>query len=121
MCKIDPIDQEVGSRMRFRRNCRNLSQSALSEMVGISFQQIQKYESGANRISASRMVQLANALKVPAGFFLEGLGEFDDEQIPVGLMGVAGTKVGAGVIRDFQNMSREQQSALGQVATAIVN
>lgn len=70
-----PIDLHVGRRMRERRRLIGMTQQGLAEAVGIRFQQIQKYESGANRISASRLWELSNALRVPVPYFYEGLGE----------------------------------------------
>lgn len=70
-----PIDLHVGNRVRQRRRLIGMTQQALAEAVNIRFQQIQKYESGANRISASRLWELANALRVPVPYFYEGLGE----------------------------------------------
>lgn len=70
-----PIDLHVGRRVRQRRRLLGMTQQALAEAVNIRFQQIQKYESGANRISASRLWELANALRVPVPYFYEGLGE----------------------------------------------
>lgn len=68
-----PIDLHVGRRMRERRRLIGMTQQGLAEAVGIRFQQIQKYESGANRISASRLWELSNALRVPVPYFYEGL------------------------------------------------
>jgi len=68
-----PIDLHVGQRLRQRRRLLGLTQQKLAEAVDIRFQQIQKYESGANRISASRLWSLAQALDVPVAFFFEGV------------------------------------------------
>ncbi|MEM9705859.1 MAG: helix-turn-helix domain-containing protein [Pseudomonadota bacterium] len=70
-----PIDLFVGKRLRQRRRLLGLTQQKLADSVGIRFQQIQKYESGANRISASRLWSLANALDVPVAHFFEGIEE----------------------------------------------
>jgi transcriptional regulator with XRE-family HTH domain len=68
--KPNPIDIHVGSRIRLRRNMLGMSQEKLGESLGITFQQIQKYEKGANRLSGSRLVQAAEAVGVtPAYFF----------------------------------------------------
>ena len=67
----DPVDVHVGSRVRLRRTLLGLSQERLGEAVGLTFQQIQKYERGANRIGASRMYDLAHVLDVPVSFFFE--------------------------------------------------
>lgn len=68
-----PIDIHVGSRLRMRRTLLGLSQERLGEAVGITFQQLQKYERGANRISASRLFHLAQVLDVPIGYFFEDM------------------------------------------------
>ncbi len=68
----NPIDKHVGSRVRMRRMMVSMSQEKLGEKLGITFQQIQKYEKGTNRIGASRLQQIANVLGVQVGFFFEG-------------------------------------------------
>ncbi len=71
----NPIDIHVGARLRQRRTLLGLSQDQLAQMLGVTFQQVQKYERGANRIGASRLFELACALDTPVGFFFEGLSE----------------------------------------------
>ena len=71
----NPIDVHVGQRLRQRRVLAGLSQEKLARMVGITFQQVQKYERGANRIVASRLYQLANVLDVPVSYFFEEITE----------------------------------------------
>ncbi|WP_327216416.1 helix-turn-helix domain-containing protein [Xaviernesmea oryzae] len=66
------VDALVGSRVRMRRVILGLSQQTLAEALGVTFQQLQKYEKGANRIGASRLQRLAQVLDVPVGFFFEG-------------------------------------------------
>jgi transcriptional regulator with XRE-family HTH domain len=68
----NPIDIHVGARLRMRRLMVGMSQSRLGEALSVTFQQIQKYEKGANRIGASRLQQLARVLEVPPAFFFEG-------------------------------------------------
>jgi transcriptional regulator with XRE-family HTH domain len=68
-----PVDTHVGRQMRARRELRGLPQKELARQLNISFQQVQKYESGANRISASKMWQLCEVLEVAPGYFFEGL------------------------------------------------
>jgi transcriptional regulator with XRE-family HTH domain len=65
------VDKHVGLRLRQQRHARGLSQQELADLVGISFQQIQKYESGTNRVSASRLQQFADALQVRPVFFFD--------------------------------------------------
>ncbi|HLK24430.1 MAG TPA: helix-turn-helix domain-containing protein [Caulobacteraceae bacterium] len=69
------IDLHLGRRLRRRRRLLGLTQQQLAQVVGVRFQQIQKYECGANRISAARLWRLAAALDVPVGYFYDGLGE----------------------------------------------
>lgn len=68
----NPIDRHVGSRVRMRRMMISMSQEKLGEKLGITFQQIQKYEKGTNRVGASRLQQIATVLGVPVSFFFEG-------------------------------------------------
>lgn len=67
----NPIDIHVGSRVRLQRMLRGISQERLGEQLGLTFQQIQKYEKGVNRIGASRLFDLANVLGVPVQFFYD--------------------------------------------------
>jgi len=70
-----PVDLYVGARLRIRRKVLGLSQTQLAEALGITFQQIQKYERGANRISASKLYEAARLLQSPVSYFFEGLDE----------------------------------------------
>ena len=79
----NPIDVHVGQRVRLRRKQRGLSQGRLADALGLTFQQIQKYERGTNRVSASKLYGIAMVLGVPVGFFYEGL---DDPSSPVSQM-----------------------------------
>lgn len=81
MARRDPnyVDVHVGSRIRMRRQLINMSQEKLGELLGITFQQVQKYEKGANRISASRLFNTARVLGVPISFFFEGLSTENNE------------------------------------------
>ncbi|MBZ9938894.1 helix-turn-helix domain-containing protein [Mesorhizobium sp. BR1-1-16] len=67
----NPIDVHVGGRVRLRRMMQNMSQEKLGESLGITFQQIQKYEKGTNRIGASRLQHISSVLQVPVSFFFE--------------------------------------------------
>jgi transcriptional regulator with XRE-family HTH domain len=68
----NPIDQHVGSRVRMRRLMLAMSQEKLGDALGLTFQQVQKYEKGANRVGASRLEQISHILQVPVAFFFEG-------------------------------------------------
>lgn len=73
------VDQHVGRQLRRRRTYLGLSQSDVAEALGVTFQQVQKYERGATRISASRLHILSEALEVPVSYFFAGLPGYDDE------------------------------------------
>jgi transcriptional regulator with XRE-family HTH domain len=88
----NPIDRHVGARVRLRRKMLKMSQETLGEALGVTFQQVQKYERGANRIGASRLFRTAQVLQVPVGYFFEGLdveggptvqGFAEDDQTPL--------------------------------------
>src|SRR5579862_6915463 len=68
----NPIDKHVGSRVRMRRMMLSMSQEKLGDALGLTFQQVQKYEKGTNRIGASRLQQISHILQVPVSFFFEG-------------------------------------------------
>ena len=68
----NPIDKHVGARVRMRRMMLNMSQEKLGDALDLTFQQVQKYEKGANRIGASRLQAISNILQVPVSFFFEG-------------------------------------------------
>ncbi len=71
----NPIDVHVGSRVRLRRTLLGMSQEKLGEAIGLTFQQVQKYERGSNRIGASRLFDLARVLDVPVGFFFDDMSD----------------------------------------------
>ena len=86
----NPIDIHVGARIRLRRQLLKMSQDRLGDDLGVTFQQVQKYERGANRVGASRLYRLSRVLEVPVQFFFEGLGEksaasgmAEDDQTPL--------------------------------------
>ena len=68
----NPVDKHVGSRVRMRRMMLSMSQERLGDGLGLTFQQVQKYEKGTNRIGASRLQQISEMLQVPVSFFFEG-------------------------------------------------
>ncbi len=72
---FDPIDIYVGSRLRMCREHRGISQTKLGDAVGVSFQQLQKYEKGANRMGASRLHEISKILDVPVSFFFDDMPE----------------------------------------------
>jgi transcriptional regulator with XRE-family HTH domain len=82
----NPIDVHVGARIRLRRTLLGISQTTLAEAMGLAFQQVQKYESGANRISSSRLYDAARILDVPLSFFFEEMSAGVSGQTPSALM-----------------------------------
>src|SRR5215208_5533266 len=80
--KPNPIDVHVGSRVRLRRTLLGMSQEKLGEAIGLTFQQVQKYERGANRIGASRLFDLSRVLDVPVSFFFDDMPADQDAITP---------------------------------------
>jgi transcriptional regulator with XRE-family HTH domain len=78
-----PIDQHVGERIRLLRTERGLTQEQLAAALEVSYQQVQKYETGANRISAGRIYEIARKLGVDVGFFFDGLGQGESPTAPL--------------------------------------
>ncbi len=71
----NPIDVHVGARIRLRRRSLGISQERLAEDLGLTFQQVQKYERGANRVSASKLYEIARSLQIPVAFFFDDLAD----------------------------------------------
>jgi transcriptional regulator with XRE-family HTH domain len=119
MTRRDPnfVDVHVGSRIRMRRQLIGMSQEKLGELLGITFQQIQKYEKGTNRISASRLYYTAKTLGVPVQFFFEdlpgleeagGLGEArEEDSVLSSLMNADGVQL-ARAFRDADSSSKRK-------------
>lgn len=83
--KPNPIDAHVGSRVRLRRMLMGMSQERLGESMGLTFQQVQKYEKGANRIGASRLHHIAKILDVPVGYFFDEAPAVEERSTTPGL------------------------------------
>ena len=81
----NPIDKHVGSRVRMRRMMLGMSQEKLGDALALTFQQVQKYEKGTNRIGASRLQQISQILQVPVAFFFEGAPHVAGGPAPHGL------------------------------------
>lgn len=116
-----PVDVHVGKRVRHRRWLIGMTQQQLAEQVGIKFQQIQKYETGANRISASRLWDIADALGVPVSFFFEGLEEAHHEEarkamVPTDLMG---DKEALDLVRSYYAIPENQRRRLFELARVL--
>ena len=126
-----PIDTHVGRRLRARRRLLGLTQEALATAVDIKFQQIQKYESGSNRVSASRLWALAKALDVPVSYFFEGMngsepqlehdltGEYGVEKMPVAE--ILDEKETIDLVRCYYQLDKEPRRRLLDLARAMSN
>lgn len=82
--EANQVDAHVGSRVRLRRQLLKMSQEKLGDELGVTFQQVQKYERGANRIGASRLFSLSKVLDVPVNFFFEGIAGVNAEGVAEG-------------------------------------
>ncbi len=89
MGKPNPVDVHVGSRVRLRRTLLGMSQEKLGEAIGLTFQQVQKYERGANRIGASRLFDLSRVLQVPVSYFFEDMSDDVAASSPGQIRGMA--------------------------------
>lgn len=78
----NPVDVHVGKRIRMRRLLLGMNQETLANALGLTFQQVQKYEGGANRVSASRLSAMGDILRVPISYFFEGIRPDDKKQTP---------------------------------------
>jgi len=92
--KPNPIDIHVGGRVRLRRTLLGMSQEKLGEAIGLTFQQVQKYERGANRIGASRLFDLSRVLDVPVSYFFEEMSSEVAQRTPSRIRGLGETRSG---------------------------
>ncbi|MGR3503925.1 helix-turn-helix domain-containing protein [Pseudaestuariivita sp.] len=115
-----PVDVHVGKRIRHRRWLVGMTQQQLAEKVGIKFQQIQKYETGANRVSASRLWEIAENLDVDVAFFFEGLEQEapanPKEAVPSDLMG---DKEALDLVRSYYAIPENQRRRLFELARVL--
>lgn len=118
------IDLYVGKRLRRRRRLLGLTQQSLAEQVGIRFQQIQKYECGANRVSAARLFELSEALSVPIQYFYEGLSEAnrqarESEQPEIIAADVLSKKETMDLVRAYYSMGEGPRKHLLDLAKSL--
>ena len=118
------LDQRVGERLRSRRLKMGLSQTALGIAAGVTFQQIQKYERGTNRISASRMIQLAEKLGVPPAYFVEGFdggskANGDTTKTVRAIESVAASNEGVAVLEAMAQMTPSRRRFVVTLARAL--
>ncbi len=116
------VDTHVGKKIRQRRWLIGMTQQKLAELVGIKFQQIQKYETGANRVSASRLWDISDALGVPVAFFFDGLqsraegGAERQDKLPDDLMG---DKEALDLVRSYYSIPENQRRRLFELARVL--
>ena len=104
----NPIDKHVGSRVRMRRVLLGMSQEKLGEALNLTFQQVQKYEKGTNRIGASRLQQISKTLNVPPAYFFDGAPSFDDNDDKT--VHSAAAEAGSAYVVDFLSTTEGLQS-----------
>jgi transcriptional regulator with XRE-family HTH domain len=116
-----PVDVHVGKRIRHRRWMSGTTQQQLAEKVGIKFQQIQKYETGMNRVSASRLWDIANVLNVPVSFFFEGLDAQPVEDLSKGDMptDILTDKEALELLRSYYAIPENQRRRLFDLARVL--
>lgn len=116
-----PVDVHVGKRIRHRRWLVGMTQQQLAEHVGIKFQQIQKYETGANRVSASRLWDIADAMDVPVSFFFEGIEAESDAAAPEGGIpaDLLGDKEALDLVRSYYAIPENQRRRLFELARVL--
>ena len=114
----NPVDKYVGSRVRMRRIMLGMSQEKLGEALGLTFQQIQKYETGMNRISASRLWDISDALGVSINYFFEGL-EADAPVIDQQLGDILADKEALMLVRSYYAIPEAQRRRLFDLAKVL--
>ncbi len=114
--KQHPVDIHVGGRLRAQRALFGLSQTDLAKQLDITFQQLQKYESGGNRITAGRLWEAGKALSVPVSYFFEGL---DGKADPAA--DILSTRAGLELVRDFEGCSEKVQESASLLCKAAVD
>lgn len=116
-----PVDVHVGKRVRHRRWMVGMTQQQLAEKVGIKFQQIQKYETGMNRISASRLWDISDALDVPVAFFFEGLDgdAVAEDANSVKKRDLLGDKEALELVRSYYAIPENQRRRLFELARVL--
>jgi transcriptional regulator with XRE-family HTH domain len=122
------IDKEIGSRVRMRRISIGMSQEKLGDMLGLTFQQVQKYEKGMNRISVGRLVEIAKILGVDIHFFFNGIkttqsdSGFGEEEAPPYMSEVMSTPEGLQLIRTFTSIkSPKVRKSIVQLVAALAS
>ncbi|OHV80026.1 helix-turn-helix domain-containing protein [Ensifer sp. LCM 4579] len=115
--KPEPVDVHVGRRIRMRRVWMHVTQMALAEAIGVTFQQVQKYEKGTNRVGASRLQQIAHALDAPVSYFFEDMPDAaavdggdrsGQKRLQTEIMEFASSHEGLALIRAFSRITDQK-------------
>lgn len=114
-----PVDIHVGQRIRQRRWLAGMTQQQLAERVGIRFQQIQKYETGMNRVSASRLWEIAQALDVPLAHFFEGLSDAGEEGSAGAVAQMVNDREAMELLRTYYAIPETQRKRLFELARVL--
>ena len=114
-----PVDLHIGQRVRQRRWLLGMTQEQLAEKVGIKFQQIQKYETGANRISSSRLWDISEVMDVPVNFFFDGLDWIDERE--AGKKNISEDKEALDLVRCYYAIPENQRKRLFDLARVLVD
>jgi transcriptional regulator with XRE-family HTH domain len=122
------IDKEVGSRVRMRRVSIGMSQEKLGDMLGLTFQQVQKYEKGMNRISVARLIEIAKILGVDIHFFLNGVTStkvtpgFAEENPPAYVADMMSTPEGLQLVRNFTGIKNPKiRKSIAQLVASLAS
>jgi transcriptional regulator with XRE-family HTH domain len=129
--RVDPIDKHVGNRVRMRRLMLDMSLGELADALGLTFQQVQKYEKSTNRISASRLQQISSILRAPIPFFFEGVPRaaripVNDEEVsaesPQYINDFLATTDGLNLVKAFSRIqNRKLRSAIVQLVEQVAS
>ena len=119
-----PVDVHVGKRVRHRRWMVGMTQQQLAEKVGIKFQQIQKYETGANRVSASRLWDIAEALEADVSFFFAGMEHVEEQPVAANEgkavpSDILNDKEALDLVRSYYSIPEEQRRRLFDLARVL--
>ncbi|MEM5476744.1 helix-turn-helix transcriptional regulator [Pacificibacter sp. AS14] len=117
-----PVDVHVGKRVRHRRWMVGMTQQQLAEKVGIKFQQIQKYETGMNRVSASRLWDISEALGVPVAFFFDGVDASETGDLPAAgavPADILADKEALELVRSYYSIPENQRRRLFELARVL--
>lgn len=113
------MDKQIGMRVRAARVEAKMSQERLGEILGLTFQQVQKYEKGTNRIAGPRLIQIGKAVSKPVAYFLQGIGEQVPDAAQDALWEALTIPGGRELIEAFLKMDQQERAAMNVIAAAV--